>query len=502
MATAAPRRNSAAKHTLRIGPDESRLFIDLTRARLELQGDEAQPYSPPWTTPYIIGIAGNLGLGKTTVAQRIIQELNQPWTVLLLLDNFYNPLSPEERQRAFANEFDFDVPELLDLRLLYETVKLIREGRKTQIPVYLFSLHNRTDKHITIYGATVIIIEGIYALYDPELLLLMDTKVYVDTDLDVCLLRRLTRDILHRGRDLEGALKQWLTFVKPAAEKLVKPTMNNADVVLPRGADSSAAINMLIQHVQRQLEVKLRQHVGYLQLLFTSSDAKPLAQDPRLLTLARTPQVQGMDTILMDRKTPRSDFVFYFNRLALMLITRLLDTVECVELEVVTPQGYTAKVMRRTEQVVAVHIIRLGDCFMTALKQLLVEVLVGKLLIQLDLRTGEPQLHTESIPRRIGEPNTRVLLFDAQVVSGAAAVMAIQVLVDHGVDPLRVVVVCYMATEIGVRRVFGAFPQVKLVAGRVSLMGDTAGAATAPRELDTDWCFHTRFIDGLYFGTA
>ncbi|ODQ82938.1 hypothetical protein BABINDRAFT_30099 [Babjeviella inositovora NRRL Y-12698] len=471
----------------------------------EVSTPQSDNYIPPWTEPYIIGIAGISGSGKTTVAQKIIQEINQPWTVLLSLDNFYNPLSPAERQQAFACEFDFDVPESLDLEMLFETVKSIKEGRKTTIPVYSFEKHNRTDKSITIYGANVIIIEGIYALFDPKLLALMDTKIYVDTDLDVCLARRLTRDILHRKRDLAGALKQWNAFVKPAAVKSVRPCMNNADVILPRGSDSSIAINMIIQHIQKRLDLKSKAHLQYLKRL--GCNTKPLSLYKNLSVLKKTNQNGGIHSILCDSDTSRSDFIFYFNRISLVLINKALDFLDYTLFTFQTPGGHTVSTVKPADEVIAVSIIRSGDCFMASIKKTFPEISIGKLLIQSDTLTGEPQLHMESLPKTMGCGSQKIFLFDAQLISGAASIMATQVLLDHDVKIENIVLVCYLSTEIGVRRVLSAFPGINIVAGRMSSMGaetssdDEAVEEDKTGELDTDWWFRNRFIDSRYFGT-
>ncbi|KAJ8139925.1 hypothetical protein OY671_006875, partial [Metschnikowia pulcherrima] len=244
-------------HSTRIAPDEGRessFFTSIRESEPHTPAGTNQEknvasanlscdtYVPPWTEPYVIGVAGFSGSGKTSVSERIISELNTPWTVLLSFDNFYKELSAAESQQAFACNYDFDTPNAIDLDLVVEKLTSLKQGKKTDIPVYSFSHHNRTEKKITIYGANVIIIEGIYALYDQRLLDLMDIKVFVDTDLDVCLARRLTRDILYRGRDLAGALRQWETFVKPNATTSVYPTIRNADLVIPRGLDNTRAI--------------------------------------------------------------------------------------------------------------------------------------------------------------------------------------------------------------------------------------------------------------------
>lgn len=462
-------------------------------------------YIPPWTEPYVIGVAGFSGSGKTSISQRVILELNQPWTVLLLFDNFYKPLTPEESKRAFDNNFDFDEPNAIDLDLAVETIKSLKAGKKTQIPVYSFAQHTRTDKTITIYGANVIIIEGIYALYDPRLLDLMDIKVYVDTDLDTCLARRLTRDILYRGRDLAGALKQWETFVKPNAVSSVSPTMHNADLVIPRGLENTTAIELMIKHIQKQLATKSTLHLRRLRALGLGPkfDLSKLAN---LKILPHNNHTAGIHSILFNVDTERTDFIFYFDRIANLLLESAIEQLDAYEPhEVQCHKGYSYQGLRQLEDIVAVSIIRSGDCFMNSIKKTFPSIPIGKLLIQSDSLTGEPQLHTESLPR--ASPTNQFFLFDAQIISGAAAIMAIQVLLDHKVEQKNIVLLCYLLTEIGVRRIVNVFPEVTIVAGLVSRMDecDISEKAELTSLLngfrDIDWPFRTRFIDSLYFGT-
>lgn len=460
---------------------------DVKEFRESLHEDK-EKYIPPWTEPYIIGVAGPSGSGKTSVASKIIQEINTPWTVLLSLDNFYKPLTPEQSKLAFQNKWDFDAPESIDLDLCYECVKSLKEGRKTQIPVYSFEKHSRVeDRSITIYGANVIIVEGIYGLYHEKLNSLMHMKVYVDTDLDLCLARRLNRDILYRGRDLAGAMTQWHTSVKPNAERFVKPTMRSANLILPRGSDNVIAINMLIKHIKKQLVLKSEAHLEHINQLTSILDVK----NGNLKVLEKTNQTHGIYTILLNKKTPRDDFIFYFDRIATTLINRALEFTAFKTIEVETPLNIKFQTMAPSETVVAVNIIRSGDCFMHSLRKTLPEIAIGKLLIQSDSTTGEPQLHSESLPPHVDDKSTRVLLLDAQVISGAAIIMAIQVLVDHGVDPSNITVVTYLATEIGLSRIMKAFKQVTVVVGEIGFH----------EKMQKETWFRKRFIDTEYFGT-
>lgn len=515
-----------------------------SQVSLQSRSPGVSTYIPPWTEPYIIGVAGFSGSGKTSIAQKVILELNQPWTVLLLFDNFYKPLTPEQSEQAFANNFDFDEPGSIDLDLIVETIKSLKQGKKTEIPVYSFTHHNRLDKTITIYGANVIIMEGIYALYDQRLLDLMDIKIFVDTDLDVCLARRLTRDILYRGRDLAGALKQWEVFVKPNAVSSVTPTMHNADIVIPRGLENTTAIELMIQHIQKRLALKSSLHLRRLKALGLNPKYD-LDRFNNLKVLPHNNHTSGIYLILFDTQTDRTDFIFYFDRIANLLLELAIEQITAYdEIDVNCCKGYTYKGLRQAQDIVAVSIIRSGDCFMNSIKKTFPSISLGKLLIQSDSLTGEPQLHTESLPKT--KAGDRFFLFDAQIISGAAAIMAIQVLIDHTVEQENIVLICSLLTEIGIRRIFNVFPQITIVVGQVSRMDITEsslGLSLAVDDLedeeavphttkverseeeqhnsnslkllgsvplegvksrrfaDTDWPFRTRFIDSLYFGT-
>ncbi|QEU59061.1 Urk1 [Kluyveromyces lactis] len=452
-------------------------------------------YIPPWTTPYVIGIGGSSGSGKTSVATKLVTRINTPWTVLISLDNFYKPLTVEERKQAFENNYDFDKPESIDLDLAYQCILSLKEGKKVRIPTYSFTDHDRIpNKFLTIYGASVIVIEGIYALYDQRLLDLMDLKVYVDADLDICLARRLTRDIISRGRDLHGCIRQWEKFVKPNADRFVKPTMKAADAIIPSMSDNSIATEMLLNHIQSKLQLKSQQHLAELQKL--ESYAVSIDSLNTIHKLRQTNQVKALQTMLLDKSISRDDWVFYFDRLATILLSFALDDIptKLKTTKVITPTGKQLDnpVFVDFDRVTAINIVRSGDCFMRSLRKTIPSVAVGKLLIQSDSRTGEPQLHSLFIPPMIENYN-QVLLMDAQIISGAAIIMAIQVLTDHNVDLKKIKVVVYLATETGIRRIVNATNnQVEIYAGEI-ISDDKI------RTNQCNWA-RKRFVAANYFG--
>eukprot|EP01087_Luapelamoeba_hula_P009011 TRINITY_DN2295_c0_g1_i1.p1 TRINITY_DN2295_c0_g1~~TRINITY_DN2295_c0_g1_i1.p1 ORF type:complete len:261 (+),score=53.25 TRINITY_DN2295_c0_g1_i1:209-991(+) len=206
--------------------------------------------------PLIIGVAGGTASGKTSVCSLIISALKDHRVALVSQDSFYLPLTEEEKQNV--QEYNFDHPESFDWELLTKTLETLRNpGRKgpkaVEIPVYDFVTHSRLDETKEIYGADIIILEGILVFYPKELRDLFDMKIFVDADADTRLARRVIRDINHRGRDVMGVLRQYEKFVKPSFDEYINPTKKYADVIVPRGADNVVAINLLVEHIKANL---------------------------------------------------------------------------------------------------------------------------------------------------------------------------------------------------------------------------------------------------------
>ncbi|XP_077012931.1 uridine-cytidine kinase 2 isoform X3 [Tamandua tetradactyla] len=223
--------------------------------------------------PFLIGVSGGTASGKSSVCAKIVQLLGQnevdyrqKQVVILSQDSFYRVLTSEQKAKALKGQFNFDHPDAFDNELIFKTLKEITEGKTVQIPVYDFVTHSRKEETVTVYPADVVLFEGILAFYSQEVRDLFQMKLFVDTDADTRLSRRVLRDISERGRDLEQILSQYITFVKPAFEEFCLPTKKYADVIIPRGADNLVAINLIVQHIQDILNGGLskRQTNGYL----------------------------------------------------------------------------------------------------------------------------------------------------------------------------------------------------------------------------------------------
>lgn len=201
----------------------------------------------------LIGIAGGSGSGKTTLANKLIDCFGSDEVSLLRHDNYYkrhDELPFEERTKL-----NYDHPDSFDTSLLCEHIRQLKQGKTIEMPVYDYSIHNRSDQVIPVHPAPVVILEGIMIFADPELCDLLDIKVFVDTDADVRILRRITRDVKERGRSLDSVIHQYLTTVKPMHEQFVEPSKRKADIIIPEGGENKVALEMLIQRIKSQLRL-------------------------------------------------------------------------------------------------------------------------------------------------------------------------------------------------------------------------------------------------------
>ncbi|KAI9045042.1 uridine kinase family protein [Aspergillus affinis] len=421
-------------------------------------------YSPPWADLSIIGIAGSSGSGKTSVAMEIVKSLNLPWVVILVMDSFYKSLNADQHARAHRNEFDFDCPDAIDFDALVHTLTDLKQGKKADIPIYSFAEHQRQPHTTTLYSPRVLILEGILALHDQRIMDLLDVKIFVEADMDVCLGRRIMRDVRERGRDIDGIIKQWFQYVKPSYKYYVEPQRSVSDIIIPRGIENKTAIDMVVKHIQRKLEEKSEKHSADLREL--KKIASELKLSPNVLMMPQTPQFIGMNTILQNPDTEQVDFVFYFDRLASLLIEKALDSAAYDPSFVRTPQGTTYNGLNPAGVMSAVAVLRGGSCLETALKRTIPDCITGRVLIQTNARNEEPELHYLKLPDGI-ETHATVMLMDPQMASGGAALMAVRILIDHGVEEKKIVFVTCAAGKIGLKRLTTVYPNLKVIVGRI-----------------------------------
>ena len=198
-----------------------------------------------------IGIAGGTGSGKTTITKRILREFGEDVAVMYH-DNYYK--AHDEISYAERCKLNYDHPDAFDTELMLRHLKALKAGRKVNCPVYDYSVHNRSNKTQELQPARVVIVEGILIFADKALRDEMDIKLFVDTDADVRILRRIVRDVRDRGRSLDSVVNQYLNTVKPMHEKYVEPSKKYADIVVPEGGKNLVALSMIQGYIRRHLE--------------------------------------------------------------------------------------------------------------------------------------------------------------------------------------------------------------------------------------------------------
>ncbi|KAI9231788.1 MAG: uracil phosphoribosyltransferase-domain-containing protein, partial [Podila humilis] len=316
--------------------------------------------------------------------------------------------------------WDFDSPNSYDYDLLLETITKLKQGRTVDVPIYDFETHKRyrlPNKHTTVYGANVIIFEGIFGLYDKKVLEMM-----------------------------------------PSYDNYVYPTKRNADVVIPRGLENLVAIDLLTKHIQRQLQERKMQSRWDMARI-----SAPEELPSNVIVLEKTKQLLGMHTIIRDINTSRHDFIFYADRLATLVIERALEELPYEPRTVQTPTSQTVHGLGQKVNVGGVSILRAGGTMEIGLRRVIRDAVIGKILIQTNSLNGEPQLHYCKLPPSLRDNNTYIFLMDAVVGTGAAGLMAIRVLLDHDVPEDRIIFLSFLAGPQGLHTIAKAFPRVKIV---------------------------------------
>jgi uridine kinase len=202
-------------------------------------------------SPFLLGVAGGSGSGKTTVAERLAGLVGGAGLAMLRLDAYYrdrNHLPFPEREAV-----NYDHPDAFDWALLLDHVDALSSGTAVDVPVYDFSTYERLPDRVRVEPARIVVVEGILVLYEPELRHRFDLRVFVDTDADVRFIRRLQRDVAERQRTPESVIEQYLATVRPSHLQFIEPSKRYADVIVPHGGLNSPALDVLLARVRELL---------------------------------------------------------------------------------------------------------------------------------------------------------------------------------------------------------------------------------------------------------
>lgn len=202
--------------------------------------------------PVLIGITGGTGSGKSTIAREIYQKFGQECIAMIEQDSYYKDqsnLSLEDRCKT-----NYDHPDAFDTALLVQHLMQLLNGQAIEKPMYDFEVHNRKSETVKVEPRDIIILEGILILQEPEIRNLLDIKIYVDTDADVRIIRRLIRDINERGRTVDSVINQYLNVVRPMHLQFTEPTKRYADIIIPEGGHNKVAIDILVANIKQFLQ--------------------------------------------------------------------------------------------------------------------------------------------------------------------------------------------------------------------------------------------------------
>ncbi|KAJ9683343.1 hypothetical protein PVL29_019078 [Vitis rotundifolia] len=409
--------------------------------------DASEAPAPPLKQPFVIGVAGGTASGKTTVCDMIIAQLHDQRVVLVNQDSFYCPLSDEKLEKVV--EVNFDHPDAFNTELLLACMDKLKNGQAVSIPNYDFKTHKNIEPGRKINASDVIILEGILVLHDPRVRDLMNMKIFVDTDSDVRLARRVQRDTVERGRDIHNVLDQYDKFVKPSFEEYILPSKKYADIIIPRGGDNDVAVDLIVQHIR----TKLGQH-----------DICKIY--PNVFIILLTFQIRGMHTLIRDVKTTKHDFVFYADRLIRLVVEHGLGHLPFTEKQITTPTGSVYSGVVFCRRLCGVSIIRSGESMENALRACCKGIKIGKILIHGEGNDGR-QLIYENLPDDIA--SRHVLLLDPVLASGNSAVKAISLLLSKGVAESNIIFLNLVAAPEGIHAVCKKFPTLKIVTSEIDM---------------------------------
>ena len=201
----------------------------------------------------IIGIAGGSGSGKTTLARNISEHFGDRISILMHDDYYKSQSDIPERERA---ELNYDHPSAFDTELLISHLDMLRRGESVSSPIYDYTIHDRSGRTRNVLASEVVILEGILIFENEDILSRLDMKIFVDTDPDVRIIRRIVRDVKKRGRTLESVIAQYLATVKPMHEAFVEPSKKRADIIIPEGGKNPVAYGMIIDKIESYLAKK------------------------------------------------------------------------------------------------------------------------------------------------------------------------------------------------------------------------------------------------------
>uniref|UniRef100_A0A0N5BSB9 uridine/cytidine kinase n=1 Tax=Strongyloides papillosus TaxID=174720 RepID=A0A0N5BSB9_STREA len=442
---------------------------------MECQLDEAMSRKiytkgrPPWfdetgkkqSEAFVIGICGGSSSGKTTVATSIVSDMGLPWVNIVSMDSFYKVLTPEQKKLAGDDDYNFDVPDALEMDLVVDTLHKLKQGNSAIIPQYCFTTHSRIETASKIhYGSDVIIFEGILAFCDKRLRDMMNVKVFVDADADVRLARRLKRDTEFRGRTIESVLTQYMKFVKPAYETYCEEFKSYADIVVNNNSNDHAACQVATNFIVKKCESVLsdkgyRSSKMYKAIpynIYLPENVLSSGLPPNLITSEKPYNVNGVYNIIKKSMVSRDEFVEISNEIMNEIGMSCLEKFKSID-RPNTVISYT----------VAHEIVESSPSFYKN------NIQKGNMLVKIQQQTNIPELYTCSLPRNIDK--SKCFLFDP-IISSGSVLMAIRVLLDHQVNEKDIYICGILMSDRAAKSIAYAYPNINMIVRNVEFKSE------------------------------
>ncbi|KAF6161438.1 hypothetical protein GIB67_009317 [Kingdonia uniflora] len=499
---------------------------------LRLEGSSSSPSdlnnnSPK--QPFVIGVSGGTASGKTTVCDMIIQQLHDHRVVLVNQDSFYRGLTAEESEHV--HEYNFDHPDAFDTEQLLECVGQLKSGQSVHVPIYDFKNHQRCSETFRqVNVSDVIILEGILVFHDQRVRNLMNMKIFVDTDADVRLARRIRRDTVERGRDVNSVLEQasrylywhksntieahfyfaqlqfygsillcaapFVSFHKEALRTFFFSYGFNLshvcylktlglNILSFTGQNISLLIVQYAKFVKPAFDDFVLPSKKYADVIIPRGGDNHVAVDlitqhirtklgqhdlckiyPNVYVIQSTFQIRGMHTLIRDCEISKHDFVFYSDRLIRLVVEHGLGHLPFTEKQVVTPTGSLYTGVDFCKKLCGVSIVRSGESMENALRACCKGIKIGKILIHRDGDNGK-QLIYEKLPKDISERH--VLLLDPVLATGNSAVQAIELLIQKGVPESHIIFLNLISAPEGIQCVCKRYPFLKIVTSEIDV---------------------------------
>uniref|UniRef100_A0A0N4ZAK7 uridine/cytidine kinase n=1 Tax=Parastrongyloides trichosuri TaxID=131310 RepID=A0A0N4ZAK7_PARTI len=415
---------------------------------------------PPWfdgtgkkpSNAFIIGICGGSSSGKTTVATNIVASMGLPWVNIITMDSFYKILTPEQRELAAKDDYNFDVPDALEMDLVLETLQKLKVGNSAIIPQYCFTTHSRIENASKIhYGSDVIIFEGILAFYDKRIRDMMDVKVFVDADADVRLARRLKRDTELRGRTPQSVLNQYTKFVKPAYEKYCEEFKSYADIIANNNTNDISACRVAVDFIVRKCEAILKDK-GYV---FDKREDSPAyniylpdevlsSTLPRNLVTTEKPyNMNGVYKQIKESIHSKADFIKISEKIMRQIGNDSINKYKD-DNKPNTVISYTV-CHRIIENSINYDINNIQQ---------------GDMLVKIQPLSNIPELFSVNLPRNVHIG--KCFLMDP-IISSGSVLMAIRVLLDHHVKENDIYICGILMSDKAAKLIAYAYPNITMI---------------------------------------